>query len=100
MTNWMNDIGDFADTAALIANLDLVITVDTAGAHLTGALGKPVWLLNRFESEWRWLRGKDTTPWYPSMRIFSQPEPGDWAGVIQQVNRALVRLSEQSCSIP
>ena len=85
ITNWMPEVADFADTAALIANLDLVIAVDTAVAHLAGALGKPVWLLNRFESEWRWMRGKSTTPWYPSMRIFSQPTPGDWGAVIAQV---------------
>ncbi|MCX7169478.1 MAG: hypothetical protein NTY41_04080, partial [Proteobacteria bacterium] len=85
VTDWMNEVGDFADTAALIANLDLVIAVDTAVAHLAGAMGKLVWLLNRFESEWRWMRGKDTTPWYPSMRIISQSEPGEWAGVMAQV---------------
>lgn len=83
--NWMDQVKDFADTAALIANLDLVIAVDTAVAHLAGAMGKPVWLLNRFESEWRWMRDRNTTPWYPSMRIFSQSKPGDWDGVISQV---------------
>jgi len=76
---------DFADTAALIVNLDLVIAVDTAVAHLAGALGRPVWLLNRFESEWRWMRNRETTPWYSSMRIFSQPSPGDWQSCIQQM---------------
>ena len=85
ITDWMNEVGDFTDTAALIANLDLVIAVDTAVAHLAGAMGKPVWLLNRFESEWRWMRGKETTPWYPSMRIFNQSTPGDWGSVISQV---------------
>lgn len=85
VTNWMPEVADFADTAALVANLDLVIAVDTAVAHLAGAMGKPVWLLNRFESEWRWMRGKDSTPWYASMRIFSQTSPGDWAGVVEQV---------------
>ncbi|MFA6313077.1 MAG: tetratricopeptide repeat-containing glycosyltransferase family protein [Sterolibacterium sp.] len=89
VTDWMNEMGDFADTAALIANLDLVIAVDTAVAHLAGALGKPVWLLNRFESEWRWMRGRNRTPWYPSMRIFNQPEPGDWGSVIRQVTSVL-----------
>jgi hypothetical protein len=89
LSNWMGEVTNFADTAALIANLDLVIAVDTAVAHLAGALGKPVWLLNRFESEWRWMRGKETTPWYPSMRIFSQPEPGGWGRVIAAVDDAL-----------
>lgn len=85
----MAEIGDFADTAALIAALDLVIAVDTAVAHLAGALGKPVWLMNRFESEWRWMLGRTTTPWYDSMRLFSQPAPGDWAAVVRTIQAAL-----------
>ena len=89
LMNPMPEVTDFADTSALIANLDLVIAVDTAVAHLAGAMGKPVWLLNRFESEWRWMRGKSTTPWYPSMRIFSQPTPGDWGAVIAQVQQIM-----------
>lgn len=97
LTDWMNEVCDFADTAALVANLDMVIAVDTAVAHLAGAMGKPVWLLNRFESEWRWMRGKDTTPWYPVMRIISQSEPGDWAGVIAQV-QAIIREKFLPCS--
>lgn len=92
LVDWMTDTADMADTAALIANLDLVIAVDTAVAHLAGALGKPVWLLNRFESEWRWLRDKTTTPWYASMRIFSQTSPGDWASVVAQVASTLKEL--------
>ena len=91
MTDWMSEVMDFADTAALIASLDMIIAVDTSVAHLAGALGKPVWLLNRFESEWRWMRGRETTPWYPSMRIFNQPAPGDWAGVIQQVKSEICK---------
>ena len=62
--------------------LDLIIAVDTAVAHLAGALGKPVWMLNRFDSCWRWLMGRDDTPWYPTMRLFRQTSRGDWAGVI------------------
>lgn len=99
VTDWMAEVADFADTAALVANLDLVIAVDTAVAHLAGAMGKPVWLLNRFESEWRWMRGKDTTPWYPSMRIFSQTSPGDWGGVMEGVRSALVHRSEQIATV-
>lgn len=87
--HWMDDCRGFNDTAALIASLDLVVTVDTAVAHLAGALGKPVWLLNRFESEWRWMQGKATTPWYPTMRIFREPKPNDWASVITAVGHAL-----------
>jgi hypothetical protein len=80
---------NFADTAALIGNLDLVISVDTSTAHLAGAMGRPVWLLNRFDTDWRWFLDRDDSPWYPTMRIFRQPKPGDWASVVQAVARAL-----------
>jgi tetratricopeptide (TPR) repeat protein len=83
------DLADFADTAALIENLDLVISVDTSVAHLAGALGKPVWLLNRFDTDWRWMLNRDDSPWYPTLRQFRQTEPGDWAGVVQRVRAAL-----------
>ena len=79
---------DFADTAGLIANLDLVVTVDTAVAHLVGALGKPVWLMNRFATCWRWLLGRTDSPWYPTMRIFRQCSLDDWMGVIEDVAAA------------
>jgi ADP-heptose:LPS heptosyltransferase len=82
-------IEDWADTAGLISGLDLVIAVDTAVAHLAGALGRPVWLLNRFDSCWRWFFDRDDTPWYPTMRLFRQTSRGDWAGVIERVHRAL-----------
>jgi Flp pilus assembly protein TadD len=83
------DIEDFAGTAALMQNLDLVISVCTSTAHLAGALGKPVWLLNRFDTDWRWFLDREDSPWYPTMRIFRQPEPGDWASVVQNVVTAL-----------
>lgn len=86
------DLGDFADTAALVANLDLVIACDTSTAHLAGALGKPVWILNRFDGCWRWGVGRDDTPWYPSARLFAQTTPGDWAGVMRAVTAALARM--------
>jgi hypothetical protein len=85
----MDDCRDFADTAGLIMNLDLVISVDTAVAHLAGALGKPVWLLNRFDSCWRWQRHSQSTPWYDSMRVFHQKSRGDWPGVLERVKDAL-----------
>lgn len=85
---WGETLRDFADTAALVENLDLVITVDTAVAHLTGALGKPVWLMNRYASCWRWLLERPDSPWYPSMRLFRQPALGDWATVVQRVLQA------------
>jgi hypothetical protein len=80
---------DWAETAGLISGLDLVITVDTAVAHLAGALGRKVWMLNRFDSCWRWFLGRDDTPWYPSMHLFRQTRRGDWAGVIERVMGAL-----------
>ncbi|MFX4887724.1 glycosyltransferase family 9 protein, partial [Acinetobacter baumannii] len=69
---------DFADTAALLDHLDLLITVDTAAAHLAGALGKPVWIMNRYAACWRWLRGRADSPWYPSARLFRRSAFGDW----------------------
>ena len=83
---------DFAETAALIENLDLVITVDTAVAHLAGALGKPTWLMNRYASCWRWLLGRADSPWYPTMRLFRQPSLGDWSSVVREVCAAAREL--------
>ena len=82
-------LSDFADTAGLIQHLDLVITVDTAVAHLAGALGKPVWLLNRYASCWRWLLKRSDSPWYPTFRIFRQTALGDWNGVVEEVFKSL-----------
>ncbi len=87
--NHTNELHDFSDTAALIENLDLVISVDTSTAHLAGAMGKPVWLLNRFDCCWRWLEQSANSPWYPNMTIFNQPKPGDWDAVLVQVVNAL-----------
>jgi len=89
LTDWTDDLSDFADTAALLANLDLVITVDTAVAHLAGAMGKPVWLLLPFSPDWRWMLNRNDTPWYPTMRLFRQPSPGDWESVINRVIQQL-----------
>jgi Flp pilus assembly protein TadD len=88
------ELKDFTDTAALIEALDLVISVDTAVAHLAGALGKPVWLLNRFDTCWRWLLDRDDSPWYPSLRQFRQPRPGDWASVMAAARNALAELAQ------
>ena len=87
--DWTAETPDLADTAALIDGLDLVIGVDTGLVHLAGALGKPVWLLNRFDCNWRWLLGRDDSPWYPTLRQFRQTQPGDWKGVMSRVSRAL-----------
>ena len=83
---------DFADTAALLSLLDLVITVDTAVAHLAGALGRPTWLLLPHCADWRWMRDGDTSPWYPTMRLFRQSSPGNWGPVLARVAEALRRL--------
>jgi tetratricopeptide (TPR) repeat protein len=91
--DFTQDPHDFADSAALAENLDLVISVDTSVAHLAGALGKPVWLLNHFDTDWRWLQNREDSPWYPTMRQFRQPTPGDWNSVIGRVQDALRRLA-------
>lgn len=82
-------LADFADTAALVAELDLVISVDTAIIHLAGALGRPVWTLLPFAPDWRWGQEGEATHWYPTMRLFRQPTPGDWPAVIQRVAEEL-----------
>ncbi|WP_049975831.1 tetratricopeptide repeat protein [Azospirillum sp. B506] len=89
LVDWMDEVGDFADTAALVMELDLVISVDTSVCHLAGALGRPVWMLSRSDSCWRWLRGRSDSPWYPTMRLFRQDRPGDWDPVILCVRTAL-----------
>ncbi|WP_169717626.1 hypothetical protein SPSIL_012010 [Sporomusa silvacetica DSM 10669] len=84
-----DDLADFTDTAAQIMNLDLVVVVDTAVAHLAGALGKPVWTLLPSAGEWRWLLDRNDTPWYPTMRLFRQSTPGDWSSVMTAVAQEL-----------
>ena len=86
-------IDDFMDTAREVQRLDLVITVDTALAHLAGALARPVWLLLPRACDWRWLGGRSDSPWYPSMTIYRQPAPGDWKGVTSNVAGDLARLT-------
>ncbi|HYN37821.1 MAG TPA: glycosyltransferase, partial [Rhodospirillales bacterium] len=80
---------DFADTAAAVCALDLVVTCDTAVAHLAGALGRPAWLLVPHVPEWRWLLDRDDSPWYPSLRLFRQRAPGDWRETVARVAGAL-----------
>jgi tetratricopeptide (TPR) repeat protein len=88
------DFADFADTAAVIANLDLVISVDTSIAHLAAALGKPTWILLRYDTDWRWLQKRADSPWYPSVRLFRQKGPGAWDGVIAEVAAALKKTKK------
>jgi hypothetical protein len=87
-------IEDFADTAAIVEQLDLVISVDTAVAHLAGALGKQVWLLLPFAPDWRWLLNREDSPWYPTMRLFRQSRLGDWESVISHVEIDLLKLGD------
>jgi tetratricopeptide (TPR) repeat protein len=89
LNDWTGELRDFADTAALIDALDLVVSVDTAVAHLAAALGKPTWLLNRFDTCWRWLLDREDSPWYPTLRQFRQPTPGDWNSVLMRVRATL-----------
>jgi Flp pilus assembly protein TadD len=89
---------DFSDTAAFVTNLDLVISVDTAVAHLAGALGKPVWLLNRYDSCWRWLLHRSDSPWYASLHQFRQPAPGDWNSLIPTVAAELAKTAASAQS--
>jgi hypothetical protein len=89
-------LGNFADTAAVIESLDLVVSVDTAVAHLAGALGKSVWLLLPYVPEWRWLLDREDSPWYSTMRLFRQHRAGDWTGVVERVKVALAPLSAEA----
>jgi hypothetical protein len=90
--NLGEDFDDFSDTAAVLENLDLLISVDTAVVHLAGAMGKTVWTLLPYAPDWRWQRNRDDSPWYPTMRLYRQPARGDWASVFQQVEGDLRQL--------
>jgi hypothetical protein len=83
------EVTDFEDTMAIMAGLDLVLTVDTSVAHLAGAMGVPTWILLPWCSEWRWLKDRTDSPWYPTVRLFRQPGPNDWAGAVEAVAAAL-----------
>ena len=86
------ELDDFADTAAVIALVDLVVSVDTSVAHLAGAMGRPVWILLPFSPDWRWALAGESSPWYPTARLFRQPTLGDWDSVIERVRRELDRF--------
>jgi Flp pilus assembly protein TadD len=101
--DWMHDLtaelSDFSHTAALVSALDLVISVDTAIVHLAGALGQPTWLLNRFDTCWRWLLARTDSPWYPTLRIFRQPAPFAWAPVLAEVSACLADLAGPASAV-
>ena len=85
-------LDDFYDTAAALAALDLLISVDTSVAHLAGALGRPVWLLLPYAADWRWLRKRDDSPWYPTIRLFRQDQDGSWQTVFQVIAGELAKF--------
>ncbi len=89
--NFMGEVKDFYDTACIIANLDLIITVDTSTAHVAAAMGKPVWMLSRIDGDWRWLKNRSDSPWYPSMTIFHQDKFLDWRPTIKRVAANLLK---------
>jgi hypothetical protein len=90
--DWDEVGGPFMDTVAVMKNLDLVITIDTVAAHMAGALGVPVWVALSTCPDWRWFENRDDSPWYPTMRLFRQTQPGDWAGVFARMAAELQRL--------
>jgi Flp pilus assembly protein TadD len=92
MIDVADELTDFGQTAAVVANLDLVVTVDSAAGHLAGAIGRPVWVMMPTPSDWRWMIDRTDSPWYPTMRMFRQPKPGDWATVVAQVTQALAGM--------
>jgi tetratricopeptide (TPR) repeat protein len=92
LVNLAGELHDFADTAAVMGLMDLVLTTDTSVAHLAGALARPTWMMLQFMPDWRWLSQRPDSPWYPTMRLFRQTSPGDWPGVIARVAQALAEL--------
>jgi tetratricopeptide (TPR) repeat protein len=95
LIDYTAELNDFADTAALIANLDLIIAVDTAVAHLAGAMGKPAWVLVPYAPDWRWLLEREDSPWYPTVHLFRQPRIGNWQTPISEIARRLSELSRR-----
>jgi len=98
VTHIGDDLDDFSDTAAMLALCDLVIAVDTAAAHLAGAMGRPLWVLVPFAPDWRWTLAGETTPWYPTARLFRQASPGEWDGVIARVGEALDHFNGENAA--
>ena len=94
--DYTEELDDWADTAALVENLDLIISCDTSTAHLGGAMGKPTWILNRYDGCWRWLLDREDSPWYPSVRLFRQEQRDDWSGVMSRVVSQLLRLEQRA----
>lgn len=101
LRDYTAELTDFSATAALVANLDVIVTIDSAAAHLAGALGKPVWVLLPYAADWRWLTGREDSPWYPGMRLFRQERPGDWREPVLKISAALeVFANSTSLQVP
>lgn len=98
ITDWKDSLRDFSDTAHVVRQLDLVICIDTAVAHLAGALNRPTWLLLPYNADFRWLRERNDSPWYPTMRLFRQTARNDWSSVVEQLNTALNELFQLEVS--
>lgn len=96
VTDLADDLNDFTDTAAAVERLDIVISVCTSVAHLTGALGRPLWVMLTFNADWRWLRERDDSPWYPTARLFRQTQRGDWQGVVDRIARELAVMAQHN----
>jgi hypothetical protein len=96
IVDYTSELKDFADTAALVSALDLVISIDTGVAHLAGAMGKPTWVLLPFVPDWRWFNGRNDSPWYPTMRLFRQTRLGDWTDPVRAAAGELVKMSEKT----
>lgn len=99
VTNTMRDAADFGDgllpLAAVIANMDLVLTVDTLAAHMAGAMGRNAWVMLQHRADWRWMHGRDDSPWYPTLRLFRQPVQDDWSGLTARICEALEQWTQQ-----
>jgi tetratricopeptide (TPR) repeat protein len=95
--NWTGELTDFAETAGLIANLDLVVTIDTAAAHLAAAMGKPTWILLKSAADWRWMKDRSDSPWYPTARLFRQERRGEWSAPISAAAEALKAVAANKC---
>ena len=95
--NFVDELHDFSDTAALVDNLDLVVAVDTSTAHLAASLGKPTWILNRFDTCWRWLLQRSDSPWYASVKLFRQDQSRNWQTALSQLANDLSLKSKEAC---
>lgn len=98
MLHFEDELVDFRDTAAIVSLLDLVVSVDTSVVHLAGALAKPAWVLLPFSPDWRWLLGREDSPWYPTLRLFRQPRPGDWNSVLERVAEEVRRFAAKAAT--